>query len=265
MRLSIFARLIISYLVLFSMLAGISLYFIHHLNKMNEITRSIITNDTTIYEYANQLSDALLSEVRSDRKYVVLKDEELHVNYLETQKEFNQLMNEAFSKATSEEMKHFFYTIGVQHQNFSHLVKGERDLIRGARQYPEEKYAEEKKKISDNIIDQLKNIRQTSEQNIFAKIRNLSETGVKARQISIMISVFALSTGLLIAIIITRSIKKPLDVMRAKTIEISQGNFKADLEVNSPPLIAELAEAINTMCLKLQEVDDIKTDFFSNM
>ena len=30
-------------------------------------------------------------------------------------------------------------------------------------------------------------------------------------------------------------------------------------------MIAELAAAINTMCHKLQEVDDIKSDFFSHM
>jgi two-component system sensor histidine kinase GlrK len=80
-----------------------------------------------------------------------------------------------------------------------------------------------------------------------------------------MISVFALSIGLMVAFIITRSIKKPLDVMRAKTIEISHGNFRGDLAVNSPPQIAELATAINTMCHKLQEVDDIKSGFFSHM
>lgn len=80
MRLSIFARLVIGYLVLFSMLIGVSLYFIYHLGRFNQITRSIILNDTSILEYSNLLTDALLSEARNDRKYVVLKDDELHEN-----------------------------------------------------------------------------------------------------------------------------------------------------------------------------------------
>jgi two-component system sensor histidine kinase GlrK len=53
--------------------------------------------------------------------------------------------------------------------------------------------------------------------------------------------------------------------MRAKTIKISQGNFMGDLEVKSPPVIAELAAAINTMCHKLQEVDTVKSDFYAHM
>jgi two-component system sensor histidine kinase GlrK len=208
---------------------------------------------------------SLLSESRYDRKFVVLKDEELHENYLQAKDEFNQLLNEALTKATSEEMKHFFYTISLQHQSFGRLVNVEKELIRIAKSYPSEKYSADKKKVADDIIKQLKNIRQTSENNIFAKIMDLNEQGDKARNVSIMISVLALSIGLIIAIIITRSIKKPLDVMRAKTVEISQGNFRGDLEVISPPVIAELATAINTMCHKLQEVDDIKSNFFSHM
>ena len=265
MRLSIFARLVISYLILFSMLAGVSLYFIYHLGQLNRITRSIIENDTSVLEYSNRLTDALLSEVRYDRKYVVLKNEELYGNHLQAKNEFNQLLNEAFTKAASEDMKHFFYTIDVQHQGFNRLVLGERELIREAKPYPAEKFETEKRKISDDIIDQLKNIRQTSENNVLAKIVNLRESGDRVRNIAITISVLALSAGLVIAFFITSSIKRPLDVMRAKTMEISQGNFCGDLEIESPPVIAELATAINTMCDKLQEVDQIKSDFFSHM
>jgi len=265
MRLTIFSRLIISYLVLFIMLGGVSLYFIYHLSEMNQITRSIILNDTSVLEFSNQLTDALLSEARNDRKYVVLKDEELYGNYLQAKNEFTQILNEAFTKVVSEEMKHFFYIIDAQHKKFSLLVNKEHEFIRGAKPYPDEEFAAEKKNVSDNIIDQLKNIRQTSESNIFTKIASLSQRGDRAKNVSIIISIIALSTGLIIAFIITRSIKKPLDVMRAKTIEISQGDFRSDLEIKSPPIIAELAAAINTMCHRLQEVDDIKSDFFSHM
>jgi CHASE3 domain sensor protein len=170
MRLSIFARLVIGYLVLFSMLAGVSLYFIYHLGQYNKITRSIILNDTSILEYSNQLTDTLLSEVRSERKYVVLKDETLYENYLQGRDEFNQILQKALARANSEEMKQFFYTISVQHEKFSRMVKSEREEIRSAKPYMSEAYATEKKEISDDIIDQLKKTRQASEKNTFTKI-----------------------------------------------------------------------------------------------
>jgi two-component system sensor histidine kinase GlrK len=66
-------------------------------------------------------------------------------------------------------------------------------------------------------------------------------------------------------VVIARSISRPLAVIKAKTVEISRGNFKGDLEVSSPPVIAELATAINVMSQKLQVVDNIKSGFFSHM
>jgi two-component system sensor histidine kinase GlrK len=247
------------------MLAGVSLYFIYNLSKFNQITRSIILDDSSILEYSKQLSDALLSESRYDRKFILLKDKALHENYLQAKNEFNQLLNEALSKTTSDEIRDFFYTIGAEHQNFGRLVNAERELIRIAKSYPSDHYEAEKNQIVENIIEQLKKIRHSGEKNVFTKILHLRESGDRAINFSRIILVLALSTGLIVAFIITRSIKKPLDVMRAKTIEISQGNFKGDLEVNSPPVIAELAASINIMCHKLQEVDDIKSDFFSQM
>jgi len=80
-----------------------------------------------------------------------------------------------------------------------------------------------------------------------------------------MITLFALATGLIVALVITGTITRPLNLIRAKTKEISRGNFRGDLQIHSPPTIAELAAAINTMCHKLQEVDTMKTDFFAHM
>lgn len=265
MRLSIFARLNLGYLVLFSILAGLSLYFIYHLGQFNTVTHSIIVSDTSVLEYSNQLTDALLSEARFDRKYAVLKDEELYLNAKKAGDEFNQLLNNALMSTNSQEIRHLLYSISVQHANFTSLVNGERDLIRGAKPYSAKWYAEEKKKNGDDIIDQLREIRQTSDENVYAKIVTLNKRGDRAKNVSILICVLALSIGLLVAFIITRSITKPLDVMLVKTVTISQGKFRGDLEVKSPPEIAELAAALNTMSHKLQEVDDIKSDFFSHM
>jgi two-component system sensor histidine kinase GlrK len=265
MRLSIFARLIISYLLLSGMLAGVSLYFIYQLSQFNQVTRSIILSNTAISEYSRQISDTLLSESRYERRYVVLKDEEVYASYLQAKNEFDQLLNEAFRKTTTEEIKNLFFKLIQQHKNFGRLVNEERELIKSAQPYPSEKFAAEKKKAANDIIEQLKIIRWKNEKNLFAKIVDLSRQGDKSRNFSIVITIFVFSAGLLVAFVITRSIKKPLDVMRAKTVEISHGNFKGDLEVSSPPVIAELASAINIMCHKLQEVDDVKSGFFSHM
>jgi len=251
--------------MLFTLLAGISVYFIYHLNQFNKVIRSIILRDTLVIDYSTKLSDALFSEFRNDRKFIILKDEELFENSIKAAHEFNETLHNVITRTTAVEIKELFTAIDVEHQKFTQLVQSEKELLRSTEPYSKESFAEEKNRIADSIIEQLNIIRLASENKVLGKIVALNERGGKAKNVSLIISIIALTTGLTVAFLITRSIKKPLDVMRARTIEISQGNFKKDLRITSPPEIAELASSLNVMCEKLQEVDDIKSEFFSHM
>jgi two-component system sensor histidine kinase GlrK len=80
-----------------------------------------------------------------------------------------------------------------------------------------------------------------------------------------VLTVLSLALGIVLSIVITRSITIPLSKMQEKTKEIAQGVFEANLNLPSPPEINELAQAFNSMSTKLQEVDRMKSDFYSLM
>lgn len=71
--------------------------------------------------------------------------------------------------------------------------------------------------------------------------------------------------GIAISFYINRSITQPISTVMRKTREIAKGDFKGDLNLSSPPELAELADAFNLMCNKLNELDKMKSDFFSTM
>ncbi len=265
MKLSIYARLVISYFIFFAMLAGVSLFFIYNLNRFNQVMQSIIMNDTAVMEYSVQLSDALLAEVRNERKYVLLGDELLYQNYQEARAEFERLLLKIQLGVTDPETKAALQTISTQHLLFTKLVEEERETHQSTPPHSAAWYDDEKTKISGRIIATLKELQQASEKNVSDKIRNLGEAGERAGGIAILITAAALFTGLLVAAVITRSITHPLQVIKAKTREIARGNFENDLRIDSPPAIKELANAINAMCHKLQEVDNLKSAFFAHM
>jgi len=79
------------------------------------------------------------------------------------------------------------------------------------------------------------------------------------------VSAALLLFGIVLAYVITRSITRPLSIMQKKTKDIAEGVFEADLKLPSPPEIGELAQALNTMCSKLKEVDKMKSDFYALM
>lgn len=265
MKLSIFARLIIGYLLIFSLLAGVSLFFILHHNRLNQVIQSIVLVDNELLEYTDQLSDHLLAESGYDRKFVVLQNDQLYENFLRTQREFTAVLDKAVDLARSPETSRFFQDIGAEHARYTLLVEKERALIKTAQPYNEAHYVEGKKSAVAGLINHLKDFRQSSEKAVFQKLLTLRELSEKAGNFALVITLIALITGLVIAAIITRSITRPLNLIKDKTREIAKGNFRGDLLISSPPAIGELTLAINSMCHTLEAVDTIKSDFFSHM
>jgi len=69
----------------------------------------------------------------------------------------------------------------------------------------------------------------------------------------------------LLSLVITRSITRPVALLKGKTRDIAEGRFDASLRISSPPEIAELATAFNRMCERLGELERMKADFFASM
>jgi two-component system sensor histidine kinase GlrK len=97
------------------------------------------------------------------------------------------------------------------------------------------------------------------------KVKQLGDAEDRARKAAIGISIAALAAIIVISILLTITITRPLAAMKKKTKEIAKGDFGNDLNLSSPPEIKELAESFNAMCGRLKEIDRIKSDFFSLM
>jgi two-component system sensor histidine kinase GlrK len=151
------------------------------------------------------------------------------------------------------------------HLTYYALFQEEAEYLKDGLPYTRAWYAEEKERAVNAAIEELIKLRLLSQQSIFDKVKNLSEAGTRARTIAMVVSAASLLFGILLAVLITRSITRPLSQMQKKTKDIADGVFGADLKLPSPPEIGELARAFNTMCSKLKEVDKMKSDFFALM
>jgi two-component system sensor histidine kinase GlrK len=131
--------------------------------------------------------------------------------------------------------------------------------------YSQQLYRQEKDRISNEIIEQLEKLRASVQENTTDKIEQLYEAGTKARKMGILMTGGFLILGIAISFFINRSITQPLSVMEKKTKEIAKGDFRGNLNLSSPPELAELAGAFNRMCHMLNELDKMKSDFFSSV
>ncbi|MBI4847097.1 MAG: HAMP domain-containing protein [Nitrospirae bacterium] len=265
MKLSIFARLVIGYLTIFILAMAVSVYAIVKLHQLQSVTRSIIVVDNRLIDYEHKLSEAILSLMMYERKFIIIKDEALHNQFILTSNDFDRYLDGIMSVADTAEAKDILKMVKKNYQHYQSLFTHEVEYSRTGQQYSVDKYKEEKENAVNIIMEGLKKLRDYNQQNIYDKVIQLSQAEADAGSFAIVIGVIALAIGIMVSVIITISITKPLSLIKKKTREIAGGDFGSDLKLLSPPEIAELAQAFNIMCAKLKELDKMKSDFISLM
>lgn len=264
-RLSILSRLFLGYFFLIILAAGMSVYTIVQLGRVSGVTRSIIKVDNALMELHKDLADTLLSETRYEKKYIIMQDRVLLAGFLKAKTEFEHELKAARPLTLSDEARATLDHVADHHLVYCSLFKDESGYLKAGAPYPRKWYAKEKERAVNTALEELKQLRVMSQQDVIAKVKKLSEAGTRARAITIVASAALLLLGILLAFVITRSITRPLTVMQKKTRDIADGVFEADLDLPSPPEIGELAHAFNSMCRKLKEVDQMKSEFFALM
>ncbi len=262
---SIFFRLMIGYVVVLALATGVSVYAIIQLREMRDVTHSIILVDNPFIDLHNKLSDDLLSETRYDKKYTILRDKALYDNFQSARAEFEAHLDDAARLADTAEMRAVILRVLGFHRFYLALFTEEAGHIMSGGKYDTAWFNGEKEKAVDSLLNELMQVRVLSQKSIFGKVVQLNEAGVRAINAAMVTTAAALVFGVLLSLIITRSITKPLAEMKRKTTEISNGIYEADLTLASPPEIAALGESFNLMCEKLKAVDKMKSDFYALM
>lgn len=262
---TIFFRLMLSYLALLAMATGVSTYSIIQLGQIRGITHSIILLDTNLLDLHKNMADALLSASRYEKNITVMWDKALYERFLAAMNDFERYHSEAMHLAGSGEMHEVLVRLEERHRAYQVLFAEEVALLEAGSPYPENRNGEEKEQVLNQALEELAQLRSLIHQRIFLKVKELDEAGVKAQTMTVVITAVALLLGMLLSIRITRSITVPLARMKNKTVEIAAGALEPDLDLPSLPEIGALAQAFNTMCARLKEVDRMKSEFFSLM
>ena len=262
---TLFSRLMLSYIALLVMAAGVSTYSILQLGQMRGITHSIILLDTNLLDLHKNMADALLSASRYEKNITIMWDPALYKSFLASKKDFERYFNEAMALAESGEMQAVLARLKDNHRAYQVLFAEEVALLEAGSPHPENHNGEKKEQVFNQALAELAQLKILIHQSIFRKVKDLDEAGVKAQTIAVVITAVAFLLGLVLSISITRSIIVPLSRMKKKTVEIAAGALEPDLDLPSPPEIGALAQAFNKMCAKLKEVDRMKSEFFSLM
>ncbi|MBZ0156506.1 MAG: HAMP domain-containing protein [Alphaproteobacteria bacterium] len=265
MKWSIFSRLVTGYLAIFVLVLAIGLYAVMQLRHYNTVTRTILGVNNVVIDYEKKIGDSLLSQIRYERKYLIIKDKSLYVQFTAAKNDFIRYADAILALADTPRKQAFIRKISSYHKRYQDLFAREVEYLTAGEPYEQDRFRQEKGKAVEAALEEMKAMRAHCQQDSYEKILMLRERSDHARTIGVTIAAVTLPLAIIVAFTITRSITRPLSLVIAKTREIEEGVLKDDLSISSPPELGELAKAFNAMCSKLKRVDKMKSDFFSCM
>ncbi|HVO92086.1 MAG TPA: ATP-binding protein [Terriglobales bacterium] len=264
MRLSLFSRLSIGYLAIFLIVAVASSYAIVQLDFFRGLTQSILIVDNRIVDYQKSLGELLLAQSRAEQKFFITKDDSWFSQFIHLKMDFEAQLGAA-AALKNRVAAPMLGKIQRDYLHYQEVVNSEAQLVHQAKSYPQAKYKQDKDKLVDGMLDALEKLRINQQQSTYAKVSDLATAADEAREASVSITMASLVIIVLMSFLITKSITRPIGLLKNRTREIAKGNFHDALQISSPPEIGELAGAINAMCARLQELDRMKADFFASM
>lgn len=265
MKLSIFWRMIISYLTIVLFVLIIGTYSILKWNQLNQVTNSILIIDQPTIDTEKKMTDSLLSQVRNEQKYLITRDDAFYNLFRSQQFEFINYLNQLnIYLDTPEEMKSKREITNL-YLRYNLLLAKELDYQRKIEFSPENQYTEEKSLIIDRITENINILIGLAQSKIYSKMEHSKRTGDSAALTTGGFALASLILGILLASFITRSINKPLKKLETVTQHIAEGDFESKIEVQSPVELAVLANSVNRMSSKLREIDEMKSGFISHI
>ena len=265
MKPGILTRLIIGYLAILIPLAAVSAYAFSRFSAFRAATDEIIHSDQRFRELVQSAAESVLSQTGFDRKYILTRDREYFYQFEQMEKEISTILEEAMTIATSDQKKEAIALISDSYEQYKEVFYQEVSHVENNETYLPDDLKEKKSVLTDGILLELRNLRMLAERETYEQIENLGESVSEASRIVMAIVAGCVLLGIIISVMVTRSIAIPLTIMRRKTRRIARGDFDCGLEISSPPEIRDLARDFNAMCGKLQEADKMKSDFFALM
>ncbi len=263
---SLWKRILFGYIAIVLFMLAMSFYLIFRLNYLNKVTDSIMRADIPFVENGEKLLDSLLEQIRNEKKYIITNDNAFLDLFGQKRREFQERLKYLEESIANREKEPLINQIKELHKKYLSMVSKEIILV-GKEEIipPHTRYEDEKKKTLDQLTEAINKLILTTQTELIKKIGLFQEIGYKSAKISLVIILFAVLFGAFFAYFFTRSICAPVRILKDATERIAHGDLDYRIEVTSNDEIGTLGTAFNQMCNKLKEMDQMKTDFVSNV
>jgi GGDEF domain-containing protein len=256
--LNIANKLMLGFIPLVVILVLISSSALINLNRLNNISNSILNIDVVVIAASEKMIDAIWSQELYARRYLILKTKDLLELFWEKDKIFKQHVSKI--KAVPEDRNFPIDKIDALHNEYNDiLIQGLANLDNPS-SLRVKKIEKEIKKKQDTIIALIKGMEAEAIRDQNEKTGKTSAIGTTAFRASVILCVFGILLSVTAALLITRNISGAIRKLKIATQMISNGEFEFMPEIRNKDELGDLSEAFITMAKRLKQLEEMSLD-----
>ncbi|MCK5696346.1 MAG: HAMP domain-containing protein [Desulfobacula sp.] len=260
MKLTIYNKMMMGFSAIITIMIVSSAYVLFELNTVANGAKVILTSNVRIQELARLLQAIIQDENGYAGKYLVSNDETYFSLFVETSKQVDQNLNLLLEKQSSPEDQSLIYEMQKAHDALvAHMQKKNH-------QTPETNATRKqiRQKYIAILLDSLDILISRNHSSIEKKMVGIESITARSVQVALLLVAVTLFAAITAALIITRTITRPIGDLIKGTEHIARGKFEKIL-VSSHYEIALLADAVNDMSAKINDVNELRTQMMQQI
>ena len=260
MKLTIYRKLLASYLAMALLTVLASAYAIFSLQQLNSLAYRIIDEDFAVVEISKKLMDALIAQESAEKRYLILRDPTIEEIFWSRRREFNNILVQLRQKRFSA-VGPTLARISQLHDRYIELFTQEAALVR-EQQFEEAQALSERqgRGAIDEMAALIRAVQKRAEGQIDARLNEINTQGLRASRLTVVLSAGSLLVGLLVVLLVTYNISRPLRRLEKATALIADGEFDFDFRMNRRDEIGSLAHAFGVMSRRLKILEERSRD-----
>lgn len=246
-------------------MGGVNIYALFQLRQLTAMSTQMASYHYPAAESAKRLLGSLYAQLNSEKKYLATRDRAFLTNLTEEVDEFERNLQLLRGRESSSQ--------GVTLLQKTHELLQERLKLfhdefettkRKIRQITPE-YEHRRDGLMDRMSASIQSYIDLHEARVSVGVTESRASAAQAEAVTEQLVLVALVFGVGLAGIASYTILRPLRQLQGHIKQIGQGNLGASLQINAPAELRELVDSVNWMGRKLQEIDDMKTEFLAHV
>jgi two-component system, NtrC family, sensor histidine kinase GlrK len=265
MQLSIFWRLVITSLIIIMVMGGVNIYALFQLRQLTAMSTQMASYHYPAAESAKRLLGSLYAQLNSEKKYHATRDRTFLTNLTEEVDEFQRSLQLLRGQESSSQGLTLLQQTDELLKERLKLFQDEFETTKRKIRETTPEYEHRRDDLMDRMSASIQGYIDLHEARVSVGVTESRASAAQAEAVTEQLVLVALVFGVGLAGIASYTILRPLRQLQGHIKQIGQGNFGTSLQIHAPAELRELVDSVNWMGRKLQEIDDMKTEFLAHV